>query len=330
MIRLYNIRDMLRKTIMILVCVGCCLAASAQTDLESLKEKYTVNKRDIKVVKEYVEALEDARKGKEAEQVIKEYMSRCPVLQVEDKDTYLLLNKYVFADPYSNVFEYGIYAVKKMKWDREESSAPEDKAARLKRLFKGLGRGVSWDNEIDKRYEVLMVLSRNLNKEIEKQCEPHFQDERYVWPLYDSLKLERLTYLVNKGQLLGQDGMRLKLAIIKALHTGDNEQVFRDLEVAANLHMTDVRGEYIVAVLTLLSERNLNKNLIDSVLSFVLRISEQEKAEGGSTNYYNLLGRLYALVGDRSNADKYKKMGDAIEAERMERYKDLFKATQSN
>ena len=34
----------------------------------------------------------------------------------------------------------------------------------------------------------------------------HFQDERYVWPLYDSLKLERLTYLVNKGQLLGQDG----------------------------------------------------------------------------------------------------------------------------
>lgn len=64
MIRLYNIRDMLRKTIMILVWCRCCLAASAQTDLESLKEKYTVNKRDIKVVKEYVEALEDAEKGK--------------------------------------------------------------------------------------------------------------------------------------------------------------------------------------------------------------------------------------------------------------------------
>ena len=322
MIRLCNIKIMLKKTIMILVCVGCCQAASAQTDLESLKEKYTVNKRDIRVVKEYVEALEDARKGKEAEQVIKEYMSRCPVLQVEDKDTYLLLNKYVFADPYSNVFEYGIYAVKKMKWDREESSTPEDKTARLKRLLKGLGSGVSGDNEIDKRYEVLMVLSRNLNKEIEKQCEPHFQDERYVLPLYDSLKLERLTYLVNKGQLLGQDVMRLKLAIIEALHVGNNEQVFRDL--------TGVRGEYVIAVLSVLSERNLDKKLIDSVLSFVLRLSEQEEAEGGSTNYYNLLGRLYALVGDRDNADKYKKMGDAIEAERMERFGDLFKATQSN
>ena len=257
-------------------------------------------------------------------------MSRCPVLQVEDKDTYLLLNKYVFADPYSNVFEYGIYAVKKMKWDREESSTPEDKTARLKRLLKGLGSGVSGDNEIDKRYEVLMVLSRNLNKEIEKQCEPHFQDERYVLPLYDSLKLERLTYLVNKGQLLGQDVMRLKLAIIEALHVGNNEQVFRDLNVATNLDMTGVRGEYVIAVLSVLSERNLDKKLIDSVLSFVLRLSEQEEAEGGSTNYYNLLGRLYALVGDRDNADKYKKMGDAIEAERMERFGDLFKATQSN
>ena len=113
---------MLRKTIVTLVCVGCCVAASAQTSLESLKEKYEANKRDIEVVKEYVEALEKAKKGKEAERVTKEYMSRCPVLQVEDKDTYLLLNKYVFADPYSNVFEYGIYAMKKMKWDREDPS----------------------------------------------------------------------------------------------------------------------------------------------------------------------------------------------------------------
>ena len=127
------------------------------------------------------------------------------MLQVEDKDTYLLLNKYVFADPYSNVFEYGIYAMKKMKWDREDIPAGEDKATRLERLFRSLGSGVSGDNEIDKRYEVLMMLSRNLNKEIDKQCEPYLQDKQYVLPLYDSLKLERLTYLVNKGQLLGQE-----------------------------------------------------------------------------------------------------------------------------
>ena len=321
---------MLRKTIVTLVCVGCCVAASAQTSLESLKEKYEANKRDIEVVKEYVEALEKAKKGKEAERVTKEYMSRCPVLQVEDKDTYLLLNKYVFADPYSNVFEYGIYAMKKMKWDREDIPAGEDKATRLERLFRSLGSGVSGDNEIDKRYEVLMMLSRNLNKEIDKQCEPYLQDKQYVLPLYDSLKLERLTYLVNKGQLLGQDAMRLKLAVNKALHAGNYARVVRDLEVAANLNMTDLRDNYIVAILTVLSESTLDKELINNILSFVLRLRDREETAGGSTNYYNLLGRLYVLVGDKDNADKYKKMGDAIEAERMERYKDLFEATGSN
>ena len=276
MICLYNIENMLRKTIMTLVCVGCCVAASAQTGLESLKEKYEANKRDIEVVKEYVEALEKAKKGKEAERVTKEYMYRCPVLQVEDKDTYLLLNKYVFADPYSNVFEYGIYAMKKMKWDREDIPAGEDKATRLERLFRSLGSGVSGDNEIDKRYEVLMMLSRNLNKEIDKQCEPYLQDKQYVLPLYDSLKLERLTYLVNKGQLLGQDAMRLKLAVNKALHAGNYARVVRDLEVAANLNMTDLRDNYIVAILTVLSESTLDKELINNILSFVLRLRDRK------------------------------------------------------
>ena len=94
--------------------------------------------------------------------------------------------------------------------------------------------------------------------------------------------------------------------------------------------MTGVRGNYIVAILTVLSEGILDKELINNTLSFVLRQRDQEEAAGGSTNYYDLLSRLYTLVGDKDNADKYKKIGDAMEAERMERYKELFEATGSN
>lgn len=47
-------------------------------------------------------------------------MARCPVVQLEDKDTYLLINKFVFADVYSNAFEHGIYAQRKMRWSWEE------------------------------------------------------------------------------------------------------------------------------------------------------------------------------------------------------------------
>lgn len=320
---------MFRKTIIILFCMGCFIALEAQT-LDNLKEKYTMNKRDIKLVTAYVEALEKANEKKEAEAVVREYMSRCPVLQVEDKDTYLLLNRYVFADPYSNVFEYGIYAVRKMKWDRGDEEQGEDKAARLKRMFKGMGSGVSGADEIDKRYEVLMVLSKNLNKEIDKQCKPSYQDDRYIMPDYDSVKMKRLTYLVNKGELLGQDGMRMKLAVAKAFRAKDYEGIMRNLEVASELRLTGIDGGYVVAVVSVLAGRSMEKVTLEKALAFVLRLSEQEKADGGSTNYYNLLGQLYSLAGDKTNADKYTKMGNAIEAERMARFGDLFKALQSN
>lgn len=315
---------------MISLLLGCYLGGLAQTNPESLKEKYMANKRDIKLVTAYVEALEKANEKKEAEAVVREYMARCPVLQVEDKDTYLLLNRYVFADPYSNVFEYGIYAVRKMKWDRGDDEQGEDKAARLKRMFKGMGSGVSGADEIDKRYEVLMVLSKNLNKEIDKQCKPAYQDDRYIMPDYDSVKMKRLTYLVNKGELLGQDGMRMKLAVAKAFRANDYEGIMRNLEVASELRLTGIDGGYVVAVVSVLAGRSMEKVTLEKALSFVLRLSEQEKADGGSTNYYNLLGQLYSLAGDKTNADKYTKMGNAIEAERMARFGDLFKALQSN
>lgn len=153
---------MSKKTIITCLCAGCCLAASAQTDLESFREQYQFNQRDLQVVERYVDALENAGMYKEAENVAKEYMSRCPVVQITDKDTYLLLNKYLFTDPYSNVFEYGIYAVKNMKWDREEPTTKEEKDARMKRLFRDMRYGVSGVDEIDKRYEILSLLSRNL------------------------------------------------------------------------------------------------------------------------------------------------------------------------
>ena len=128
---------MLKRTLLILACACSCITAVAQADLTTLCAQYEANKRDLNAAKEYAAALEQAGKGKEAEAVVREYMGRCPVLQIEDKDTYLFINRYVFENPYSNVFDYGIYAIKKMKWDRMEEVAGDvagDKVARLKNL----------------------------------------------------------------------------------------------------------------------------------------------------------------------------------------------------
>lgn len=314
------------KIILILVCTGFCFTVFAQTSPEVLKEKYEANKRDVKVVTEYANALKEANMKQEAEAVTKEYMARCPALQVEDKDTYLLINPYVFGDPYSNVFEYGIYAVKKMKWDRVEKKVEDDKQARLMSLFKGMGSGVSGGDEIDKRYEVLMVLSKNLNKEINKYCSPEYKEEKYVMPVYDSARIERLTYLVSKGELLGQDGMRVKLQLADAVQAKDWSRAVQNLCVAADLNITEVRGSYVVAMLNILTREKINKTDIQMALALVQRLSDQEEQTGGVTNYYNILGRLYHLNGDAVNGDKYTRMGDAIEAEKMARFGDLMKA----
>lgn len=318
---------MLKRTIIIAFCVGCCVAASAQESVELLKEKYEANKRNIKVVREYVEALENAKMKEEAGMVIKEYMERCPVLQIEDKATYLLLNKYLFTDPYSNVFEYALYAVKKMKWDRDDS---EDKAIWIANLLKRAGSVLGREDEVDKRYEVLTVLSKNLNREVEKQCDPYWKEGHYVLPVYDAKRIERLTYLVNKGELLRQDEMRIKLAIAKALHAGKYGKVVHDLETVVEMNLGEIRGSYLLAVLTYLSDMNLEKELVNQVLTFVLQMSDQGVERNDATNYYTLLGKLYFLVGDKINADKYTKMGQTLEAERMERYKDLFDVFQNN
>lgn len=314
------------KLIILLFWIGVCFTVYAQTSPEVLKEKYEANKRDIQVVAEYVKALKDGNMKKEAEVVIREYMARCPVLQVEDKDTYLLINSYVFGDPYSNVFEQGIYAVKKMKWDREEKIITDERQARLMNIFKGMGSGVSGGDEIDKRYEALLVLSNNLEKEINRLCTPKYNEGKYVMPEYETMKVERLKYLVGRGELLGQDGKRVKLIVAEDLYHNDYSKAIRDLCGAAELDVTGVRGNYLAAMLSILAGEKIEKEDLQMAVDLVQRLCEHEQRMGGTTNYYNVLGSLYHLNGDEVNGDKYTQMGNAIEAEKMARFGDLMKA----
>ena len=315
---------MLIKIILIFCCVGCCLSASAQTDIERLSEKYISHKRDIKVVKEYVEALEKANRMHDAEMVAKEYMSRCPVLQMEDKDTYLLLSKYLFTDPYSNIFEYGLYAFKKFKWQREEDKNEQKHSMKTPAFWMAMRMGVSGADEVDKRYEALNLMSNNLSKEITRQCTPQIQNGHYVMPEYSEVRMKRLQHMVDKGELLGLDAMRARLAIARAIHEGRYSEVLNDMMVLTSLQMADLDGNYIIGILSVLSSHQLDDCVVRNMISMVHRLSEKEERIGGGINYYNLLGRLYGLVGELENAEKYKTRGETIDAQRREQYKDLY------
>lgn len=316
---------MLKKIIATLLCWGGCWIACAQMSPDKLKEKYEADKRNLQAVKEYAEALKAMKNKQEAEAVVREYMARCPVLQIEDKDTYLLINSYVFSDPYANVFEYGIYAVTKMRWDRVEQPK-EDKQVRLMNIFKGMSKGVSGGDEIDKRYEVLMLLSNTLKKEIDKQCQPVFQDNKYIMPEYDTVKQQHLQMLVNKGELLGQDGMRVKLGVCRDRYLGHFAEALRQLCFAADLNITGIRGEYLIGMLYVLADERIGKEEIGKAVELVDRLCREERRLGGTINYYNTLGRLYHLYGDSVQGEKYTRMGNEVEAEKAARFEELMKA----
>lgn len=321
---------MLRKILITCFCVGCWMTASAQTSLETLKTRYEADKRNFEAVKEYATALEDAKQNKEAEIVIREYMSRCPVLQIEDKDTYLLINRYVFDDPYSEVFGHAIYAWKKMRWNREEEKSVNARAAMMMNIFKGMSRGVTGGNQIDKRYEVLSVLSDNLHKEIDKQCTPQYKNKKYEMPVFDAKKVNRLEYQLNRGELLGQTDMRLKIDFARAWDRKDWEEILHKMEAAVELGIDGIGGDYALKLLTCLSEIQLNKEQVKRGLDLALSLCEHEEKTHGGINFYNLVGKWYILAGDSENAEKYNRIGDEIEAKKMEKYGDLLKLLQDN
>lgn len=313
----------MRKGMFVLFSLLSSFSIFAQS-FDEVKSVYDKDKRDVKAVTAYVKALENAKMKRVADSVTREFMYRCPVVQLEDKDTYLLINKYVFEHVYSNAFEHGIYAQRKMRWDREEKEVNEGRKAALLNMLKGLRSGVSDADEIDKRYEVLSVLSNNLHKEVDKRCIPAYEEDRYVMPAYDSVKLTRLKRLLRKGELLGQETMQLKISVYADYVAGNYAGMMQKLRMACDMHFNKMDEDYAVRILNVLADARAEREVLKSGIDLLNEII----AEKGTNviNYYSVLGRLYFAYGDEARGNKYKQMGDAIEAEKMARYGDLIKS----
>lgn len=297
--------------------------AFAQSDTTALRERYEAAPRDVKAVTDYADALELAGDRKQAETIVREYMSRCPVVQLNDRDTYLLISRYVFENPYSNVFEYGLFVMPRMKWDSKDLT-PEQKEAATARKLADMRWGVSHGDEVDKRYEVQMLLSRKLGKAVNDLCDPQWQKSgQYYLPAYDETRIRHLGRLVEKGSVIGKDAMRAKLRIAEAIAGGNLTKAMRYLCSASSLDMQGINGPYMIGMMNILADRELaaadRQEAIDALMEQI-RLSEER---GTNHNYYTVLGRLYSQAGDKANAEKYLDKGRAIEAERETLYQEM-------
>lgn len=298
--------------------------ALSQSDTTTERERYCENPRDVKAVTAYADALRACDSLQRAEAVVREYMSRCPVVQLEDRDTYLLINRYVFDDPYSNVFDYGVYLIGRMKWDRDDLT-PEQRRERMVRKLSDMRYGVSSGDEIDKRYEVLSLLSRKLSREVDNLCDPRWDEKEgcYVLPGYDPTKCAHITRLLDKGDLIGEDGMRTKLKVAQAYSSVDYDKAMSLLCTAAELNLSGIRGSYLVGMMNTLTAKPVSDSIRSEAIALLSELVREGEAKGSSYNYYNSLANLYSQCGDNENTDKYRAKSQELEEEKQRLYQQM-------
>lgn len=313
---------MARITLIIGLLLLTAAEAFSHTDISVLKSRYEADRRDVKAVAAYAEALEEDGRKKEAEDVVRDFMSRCPVVQMEDRDTYLLINRYVFEDPYSNAFEYGVFMIPRMKWDREELSG-EERERRMSRKYADMKYGVSRGDEIDKRFEVLILLSRKLLKEVSVLCDPQWEDGHYILPDYDGEKIAHIRRLLDKGDFVGEDGMRVRISVAEAINSGEYGKAMDRLCTAADLNLYGVRGSYLISMMRILAEKELGDDERKKAISTLAEQARISADTGSSHNYYTVLGIFYQQTGDSGNAGKYLEKGRQIDAEREALYNEM-------
>lgn len=301
--------------------------AFSQSDTTELRLRYEKDRRDVTALTAYTEALEQAGETKKSESLIRDFMSRCPVTQIEDRDTYMLISRYVFEDVYSNAFEYALFLMPRMKWDMP-GLTPKQKALQSKRKLADLRWGVSHGDEVDKRFEVLSLLSRKLNKAVSEQCDPVWQkDSGYTMPDYSEAKIKHLGRLLDKGNVIDRDAMRTKLRIAEAVNTGRHSKALQYLCMASALDIQGINGTYIIGMMNILADLGPDAADRSYAIDTLNRLCRLSESAGGGQNYYTVLGKLYRQAGENVIAEECLEKGEAIESERQALYQQMMNPT---
>lgn len=300
--------------------------AFSQCDTTELRLRYEQAPRDVAALTAYTQALEKAGDARKSEALVREFMKRCPVTQIADRDTYLLISRYVFEDPYSNASDYALFLLPRMKWDAGELTSAQ-KAERMKQTLADMRYGVSHGDEVDKRFEVMMQLSRRLDKAVDELCDPVLQqDGSYAMPAFDEAKAQLIRLRLAKANLPGRDAMRTRLKIAEAIHTGQNSKAIQYLCAASDMGIQNINGGYITAVMDILTESEPEPADRSLAIETLERLCGTCGDTGNGGNCYPVLGKLYRQAGETEKAEKCFRAGKAIEDRRQAFYEMMMNA----
>ncbi len=287
------------------------VSISNNEKLESFKSQYKAGNRDISFIKEYVDFLEGGNivnannnfafmlqgyRNPETKKLVLDYVSKCPVRQISEKDVWELARYYLLDDVYSNAFEYVHNRLDKFKWGK-----------------------------IDSRYSIVRDLDNKISSEVLKIAGPHKDSEGcFQMPRYNEEKFARIQSMVNRGVINRASELKVIFSIYNNFSLDDHEKMFSILEYGIELKLFHRNEQYVSSVLGYLADHSGNKKILSNCLEMLNGfIKNDEKSDGLGYNYYDVVSKLYAKLGDSSKSLEAKKRYDAIEAMKVERFGGL-------
>lgn len=281
--------------------------------LEQYKARYESGDRDIAFIKEYVDFLEGKGKVKVnsklaflirgyrnpmTKKLVKDYVSKCPIRQLSEKDIWDLAGDYLLDDVYSNAFEYVHSRLNKFKWGK-----------------------------VDERYSIVSTLNRKIGSAVMKQAAP-YKDKAgvYKMPEFDKEKIDWLKALLNRNVISDVAKLKLVFKIYDAYRDNKSSKMMDIIQFSLDLGMFDRDMHYIYSVIGFIAESSSDKSLLNRCLDqmkvFMVR---DANSDGLGNNYYDVVSKLYLKLGNKVKAVEAKKKYDAIEAKRMKKFGGLMK-----
>ena len=266
--------------------------------LFAMRDRYKAGERDLAFLKDFVSVLNGAFLTDEIEEVVTDYMKTLPLEKLQDKEVWDLVGTFI-KDPYSSQFEYVIFNIDRLAYK------------------------LGFD-----RYKVERQLNWALEKEVDRVVGLQKDEQGNILPLLNEPeRIDSLLRLINRANFERAEEYRAKIRIHKLELAEDWDEVLNYLSVCRDIQALGYSSTFIEGVIQYMAVNCTDRSLLKECLSIMeeLQAEEDNSDSAFKMNYYETFALLYKGLGNKQEAEKYRKMDEQYKQEKAKEFENFLK-----
>ena len=279
------------------------LIAGAKAGLEgkslfAMRDRYKAGERDLAFLKDFVSVLNGAFLTDEIEEVVTDYMKTLPLEKLQEKEVWDLVGTFI-KDPYSSQFEYVIFNIDRLAYK------------------------LGFD-----RYKVERQLNWALEKEVDRVVGLQKDEQGNILPLLNEPeRIDSLLRLINRANFERAEEYRAKVRIHELELAEDWDEVLNYLSVCRDIQALGYSSTFIEGVIQYMAVKCSNRSLLKECLFIMeeLQAEEDNSDSAFKMNYYETFALLYKWLGNKQEAEKYRKMDEQYKQEKAKEFENFLK-----